>query len=351
MDALKRAVSFAVVVGLVGCIPELADDRARVTTPRVLAVRAVPPEAKPGEAVSLEALVASATADGAVPTWALCLARKPLTELGPVAEECLEGFAAGASGGSSSFVPLGRGATTLATIPADACQRFGPLRPPADASGVSARAVDPDPTGGYHQPVVLGLDAARTLASVRLACGAAGLPNADVVRFTSGYRPNENPALERVEVTASGVTTTLPAGGDGVAVGRGRRVELRAIWAACPRSPVCGDGLCTAGENASSCAADCRDAPRGCTGAESYLHANVETRTVDTRREGIRIAWYATAGTFRDDQSGRSEEDDDLAFAANDWTAPDVPGVVRLWFVVRDDRGGVGFREGVLRVE
>ena len=78
---------------LAACIPDLPRDQGLVTAPRVLAVRAVPAEAPPGARVELSALVAGAPADGL--EWALCVARKPLTELGPVAQECIDGFAAG----------------------------------------------------------------------------------------------------------------------------------------------------------------------------------------------------------------------------------------------------------------
>lgn len=330
------------------CIPNLPDDLSTIRTPRILAVRSVPAEARPGGSVQLTALVA-APPPFAAPAeqleWALCTTRKPLTELGPVAQECIDGFA----GAREDFVRLGRAATVSATVPQDACRRFGPAAPPAEAGGAAARPVDPDRTGGYYQPVIVGGDVGTALASVRIACGLAGVPNAESVRFTQGYRPNENPAIDRLEiVSGTGVREITKSGAH---VPRSARLELRVTWAVCPRAASCGDGLCTSGENQASCAADCRDRPRGCTGAETYLRANLETRVVEEHREGLSVAWFASSGSFADERTGRSEVDPDVADSTNLWTAPDLPGLVRLWIVLRDDRGGVGWGEYMVEVD
>lgn len=329
------------------CVPAFSDDLATVSSPRILAVRSVPAEAKTGAPVRFTALVAGATGESL--EWGMCLARKPLTELGPVAQACIDRFGSG----GETIRRLGRGPSAVGTVPVDACRRFGPLSAPSEAGGVAGRPVDPDLSGGYHQPIVVGSEAGVALASVRLACGVVGVPGAELVRFNQGYRPNENPEIDRLElVTAEGARSIAP-GFDrpGASVQAGTRVDLRAVWAACPRQPVCGDGLCTSGENQSNCPADCRDNPRGCTGAETYLWANAETRTVSDRREGISAAWYATAGSFTDDQTGRTETDPDAVDTSNGWTAPASPGLVRLWIVLRDDRGGVGWEEYLVHVD
>ncbi len=339
-------------LAIAACVPRFTDDQTLVTAPRILAVRAVPAEAKVGIPVELTALVAAPPQSAGRAEhleWALCLARKPLTELGPVAQECIDRFGAG----GESFQRLGRGVTVTSAVPADACRRFGPLSAPTEAGGVASRPVDPDLSGGYYQPVVVGSEVGVSLASVRLACGIVGVPSSEVVRFNKGYRPNENPELERLEVvTPSGVLPVTP-GVDrpGLTVRGSERIELRAVWPGCPRQPVCGDGLCTSGENQSSCAADCRTKPRSCTGAETYLFADPESRTVRERREGITVSWYASAGAFAEEATGRTERDPDGVDTTNRWTAPTRPGLVRLWVVLRDDRGGVGWQEFVVRVD
>jgi hypothetical protein len=334
---------------LAACVPEFTDDQSLISAPRILAVRSVPAEAPAGMAVRLSALVASPDGLPAAASnldWSLCLARKPLTELGPVASACIERI------GEDTEIHrrLGRGATVQGTVPADACQRFGPLAAPAQAGGVAGRPVDPDLSGGYHQPVIVGSELGTALGSVRIACGTVGMPNAEVIRFTRGYRPNENPEIDRLEIAGD---KAIPQGGEkaGVPVRARQRLDLRAVWAACPRQPVCGDGLCTADENQSSCPGDCRDNPRGCTGAESYLWANPDLRVVQARREGIVASWFASSGAFAEEQTGRTETDEDGVDTTNVWIAPDTPGIVHLWIVVRDDRGGVGWGQYVLKVE
>jgi hypothetical protein len=54
----------------------------------------------------------------------------------------------------------------------------------------------------------------------------------------------------------------------------------------------------------------------------------------------MRVSWFATAGSFSDDRTGR-EEHDLATFSDVQWTAPSTPGVVHLWVVLRDARGGV----------
>jgi len=329
MVVLKRAVLAGL---LAACLPSFDDDPSRVDAPRVLAVRAIPAEATPGQAVTLSVLVAS-RAPAPPPAWALCTARRPLTELGPVAQSCIDRFPSG-----PELLPLGTGFDATATLAADVCQRFGPLTPPADASGIAARPADPDPTGGFHQPVVVGGPAEKALGSIRLACGAVGAPNAEMARLAREYRPNENPVIEALEIDGR------PAAD--VPIRPGARVVLRARWARCPGAPVCGDGLCTSGENGTTCASDCGPSARGCTGAEVYVAIDAATRAVTARRETIQVAWYATDGRFAASQTAANGD-----AAEGVWTAPTVPGSVRAWAVARDDRGGVGWIEVALRVE
>lgn len=67
---MRRTVFALSVVLLAGCQASVADP-AIVTGPRILAVRAEPPEVAPGEAVRLEALVVD-TAGATSWTWSLC---------------------------------------------------------------------------------------------------------------------------------------------------------------------------------------------------------------------------------------------------------------------------------------
>ena len=63
----------------------------------------------------------------------------------------------------------------------------------------------------------------------------------------------------------------------------------------------------------------------------------------------MRVSWYATAGAFDTETTGRAE-DDPATTTPNGWSAPGAPGVVHVWIVLRDSRGGVDFASYDLNV-
>ena len=335
---------------LAGCVPEFDDDLSQLRQPRILALKAEPAEAREG-ALTLTALVAVPpdVADPGAPDWALCLDRKPLTELGPVSRRCL----AGIGPGNSALLPLGAGPSVQATLPADSCRLFGPLRPEPKPGEPAGRPVDPDPSGGYYQPFVSALPGAAESAvgGVRLACGIAGAVQAQIVEFNSRYVTNTNPAPAALEIVAGEQSVSIaadePRHSAEKEVPAGERLVLRVSWPDCPRTAECGDGVCSEGESVTTCADDCRDR-QGCTGAESYAWYDPVTRSVGSRRESLRVSWFTSSGRFAEERTGRSEGEADVSFSDNVWRAP-AAGVARIWVVLRDDRGGVGWRSYTLR--
>lgn len=321
---------------LLACVPELDVDLSRVDAPRVLAVRAEPAEVAPGEPVALTALFVdgSGALAGGPLEWAFCEARRPLAELGPVSRACL-----GREG--DAILPLGTGISVTAPTPDDGCRLFGPEPPPATGDGPAGRPVDPDITGGYYQPLRLFADDSDddlTLFQLRIACGLAGADQQQAAEYRARARPNAAPEVAAVE--RDGVVLAPDAV---VTVAAGAELPLRLRWEACPEEPVCGDNRCTLDETAEGCPGDCGGAP-GCGGAETYLRFDPGALTLTTPREAIRVAWYATGGRFAEARTGRSSAERD-AFSDNTWTAPDEPGATTLWLVLRDDRGGVGWRQ------
>ena len=158
--AALRAGLVAVLLAVAGCVPTFDDNLSLVREPIVLAVQSEPAEAAPGESVRLTVLAVTGNADNPAPeaTWGLCVARKPLTELGPVNPICIRP----PNQAPNAIVPLGTGASVQATLPApgqpgllgsSACQLFGPSLPEAMNGEPAGRPVDPDPTGGFYQPV------------------------------------------------------------------------------------------------------------------------------------------------------------------------------------------------------
>ncbi len=186
-----------------------------------------------------------------------------------------------------------------ATLPDDGCRLFGPIAPPPKGNEPPSRPVDPDPTGGFYQPVIASLEGVYSLGSVRLDCGIQRAAREQLLSYNAQYRKNENPRVAALELADDG-TAVEPGSTPTLSVAPGAAVSLTASWDACPTEPVCGDGICGAYEDRANCEVDCAvDAPKGCTGAEPYVWYDLETFTVEPRHEGIRVAWYALGGQLR----------------------------------------------------
>lgn len=324
------------------CIPEFDEDPSLVETPRILAVRAEPAESEENENVTLTALVAVPEGGSAlVPEWAFCSAPKPLTELGPVAQACIEQFSAE----TRLLNFLGSGASIMASVPEGACRVFGPIPPDAASGDASARPVDPDDTGGFYQPVLAGMsldDRTPAFGRLRLSCGLTGLSPDESLKYRLGYRSNENPAVDTLVATVDGTQIDLGEGGS-FAVEPGAQVSFEVSWSECPREASCGDGVCSPGEERVECPEDCSE-PRGCSGAETYAVFDKQVRELGLRRESISVAWYSDVGGFSVPENGVASSDPDTTRTTNTWTAPQSERAAHIWVVVRDERGGVGFR-------
>jgi hypothetical protein len=334
----------------IGCVPTFDDNLPLVTEPIVLSVQSEPAEAAPNQQVQLTGLVATPDVAGAAPalTWGLCIARKPLTELGPVNPVCIQApqFA------PDSIVALGSGQSVTATVPMDACRLFGPSLPEPMNGEPAGRPVDPDPTGGFYQPVGVTLRSSgvTSLGAVRIFCPPSGLDQEQAAAFNANYRNNQNPTVDAVLFGSNAdELQPLPAEPEALQVAAGQALRFRASWAACPSSPQCGDGVCGALEDKNSCPDDCMQ-PKGCTGAETYAWFNPDSRVLETRHESIRVSWFATAGHFDNAVTGRDEDEFTSSSTDNGWTAPSTAGKVRVWLVVRDARGGQSFRSFLVAV-
>lgn len=86
--------------------------------------------------------------------------------------------------------------------------------------------------------------------------------------------------------------------------------------------------------------------------AERYPAFDAVSRTLGSRREAMRVSWLASRGRFAETRTGRDEADE-LRDVATTWTAPsaaDPAAPAILWTVLRDARGGTGFRSLRVRV-
>jgi len=327
-----------VVVGA-GCAPDLGAPPSQVSSLRILAISGTPAEAKPGTMVAYSALLVDGTGErpdlAAGIHWAFCNQPKPLSDLDDVTAACF-------TLDSESFLTdLGQGPTATGALPLQACSLFGPDAPPSMAGMPAGRPADPDPSGGYYQPVRLILQAAGQLVLAaeesRITCGLPGATSTTLASFTSEYQPNTNPTITSV------VAVDAQTGSPLASVAAGQTVTLRTSW------PACAPGMTS------------------CGGAEAYALYDEQSQTVTPRCEAMTVSWFATTGTFAVDRSspdagaggGLQVLDggvdggapgavvaacDGATFADGQWTAPTTPGTALVWAVLRDDRGGVAWQ-------
>jgi hypothetical protein len=357
MVTARRLASALVVFALgavaFGCKPEFDDRNSQITSVRIIGARSVPAEVQPGKPAAYDVLVVGpeGTISDAPIDWAFCTEPKPVNELNDVSILCFRQSA-------DWIVPLGVGEDVSGKTPKNGCNQFGPDVPQADPGQPPGRPADPDSTGGYYQPLRLILPQGDGyllgLAETRLVCGLPGATQEVLKDFSDRYRPNENPTLTGVDVV--GATTTPLTPDDGttppLAVGRGQALTLRASWPACPETAACGDGICSPGEDVTSCADDCpTKGAKGCGGAEPYVYFDPVSRTLVDRHESMRVAWFATGGSFDSDHTGREEDEYTSTSSDDGWTAPEATGTVHLWVVLHDARGGVDWKSFVIDVQ
>src|SRR5262249_24898074 len=149
--------------------------------------------------------------------------------------------------GDSSLVDLGAALSVTANVPADACVLFGPDVPPG-----GFRPRDPDPTGGFYQPVravLAGADLA--FGFTRVTCKLANAPSDVAHDYDLHYAANANPT----------VALAVPP-----AVDAHSTVELTASWPA--------------------------------EAAEAFLYYDPQREVLVTRREAMRVSWFAPGGAI-----------------------------------------------------
>ena len=287
-SASRFARGALVLVALAGCETELDQRLAIGTEPRVLAIVATPAECAPGDAIAYTALVAGP--GGAIEdprTWAFCTSPKSPTEDNSASVGCVAG---------DGLIGLLGTTTASGSIPLDACQTFGP-----DTVAAGFRPRDPDPSGGYFQPVRLAVGDLLAIGLSRVTCDLPNAPGAVAIAYRQGYVANVDPVLHPL---------ALPA------VHAGDAVELVAAW----------------------------DPP------ETYLYYDQLAQVLVTRREAMRISFFATAGAMDRDAVARAEDDPESS-GATTWHAPATPGRQTLFLVLRDSRGGIATQSRSILVE
>ncbi|MBN1962903.1 MAG: hypothetical protein JW841_18375 [Deltaproteobacteria bacterium] len=304
------------------CKPELGEPASLIQEPAILAVRGIPAEAAPLSLVSYEVLVA--TPDGSMlevaADWALCKTAKPPSEPGPISEACL-----------TDGVSLLAEATSniTAEIPYDACQLFGPDVPPQSADEPPGRPRDPDVTGGYYQPVRVTIPTSDgdmvAFGFERISCNPGNAAIDVALQYKEQYQPNNAPELSSVWAKIDGKeqseTTRVI---DGVVpdnllhVPRHANITLGVSW---PQEAV-----------------------------ETFPVYNLTTQKINQTREAMRVSWFSNAGQWAHDRTGRDSNASET-WTSNNLTTPSTSGLIHIWAVLRDNRGGVDWLETVLMVD
>jgi len=278
-----RGNLFAAALCLTACAPTFDDQPYLVDEPRLIDVVVTPPEARPGESVTLTPVVASAQSSAvALSVW-LCPEPTAVGDPRPVHESCLPP--------PSDSIALNVRGTRL-QIPRDACARFGPTPVAAET-----RPADPDATGGYYQPIAIGGLNVVTSARIRIRCPLPNL-STDLARtFEEQYTSNSNPAIGGLTLVRAGAEQTdlsLPAQGS---------VELRLIWDA--------------------------------GSVESYVAPAPDNGSLVWRTESLRVTWFTSRGVLASSATG---PDSEPGSSTNTLSAD--ASALDLWAVLQDDRGG-----------
>jgi hypothetical protein len=311
MNRLNRTVCFALslsALGLTGCEEDDFDPGSRVTDFRVLAVQADQPYARPGETVHFSAL--SHDPSGRPVTWAWAACVNPASSS---VEGCIEDVLSSASGGGSPILATGVGQSSLDyTIPADALTGVDPDALPLALTGILSVACPGELTLANSGSTAFTCVESGTGREMGLDEYVVGVKRV----FMRTSDRNQNPVISRITF-------------DG------------ADWAEGDIKEVDG---CDIDDNTfDDCSSSLRHEMAAIATPESF-ESGVDQFGNDFAEQVI-AQYYATEGIFEDDM--RIAEDPETRWVARNHASGRT---LDVWFVVRDDRGGVTWATRQVRV-
>ncbi len=333
---LAMACWFLPLAVTTACQPTVGAPISLIGGPSILAMKAQPAEALQGAVVTYEVLAADG--NGRIPApdadvtspaqWAICELPKPPIDTNSVNTNCLDTVALPGQPGATND-------TYSAPMPADACREFGPESPPALPGQPPIQPRAADVTGGYYLPVRVSLagipanlqrpgtatpDSIVAFGLERISCGLANAPNGPVLQFNKTYTLNNNPTIDQLTWQQGGAAPAdvprVETGSAPIQVQSGQTVTFSLSWTA--------------------------------DSVETYPAYDILARVLVSHREAMRVAWYATGGTFEHDVTGRTETETEV-FAGNTWKST-ATGAIHLWIVLHDSRGGTDFASFDLQV-
>jgi hypothetical protein len=301
MKLQSASIALALATGVaclpaVSCVDTFERRPSNIDRVRLLAIRAEPAEARPGESVQLTALVVGSNGivdlAAQAPKWSFCLRRPAAAAYNAVADECgeLDG---------PPLVAAAIGTNPSVKLPIDGCKIFGSEPPPPQAGEPPIGPGYPDTSGGFYQPLRLDAEGAPLgFGGVRIRC-ALFQAAVDTARdFRDRYVTNRNPDFLAIEL-ANARTTVAP----------GESIEVVGRYAPASR--------------------------------ERYVVYEPKSQTVQDRVETLKLSWFTTRGSFSSDATAASSTSEEEMRTV--YTAPNDPGVTHLYGVLRDERGGVSY--------
>lgn len=274
-------------------------------TLRVLALKSEPAEVGNGEQATISSLVIDEQlgmmdAGSVTYDWALCTKRPSVgVEIDP---DCYDDDMA-------SFL------TPLPSLPNGQTQ----FTMPADLGIMSFNL--PDASGGFYVPVRL-----------RVSSGGHQVTGFINVRWKSGLQtPNNNPTLTGIDYVVTGADGQLPD--------MGQMVDLEPL----------PDGMLLDVPDGGKIRMRALDAPGS---AETYttFEGNPTSGMTKQVTEQIRFLWYTSAGSLSPDVTGEMQPDTRLDTTKYvDSLATDF-GVIDVWLVAVEERGGTDFLHRQLRL-
>ena len=266
----------------VACVDDIQDQSFLVTNERILAIRGIPAEVRPGENAQYEAFVAPQNESPINVIFSYCTEARRAEERQGISEPCL---------GGDSLQTIQADTTMLS----NACALFGPNTPPNENPlEPPLRPSDPDPSGGYFVPIRAASDSTLSFGQHRIRCDLAGATRALFEEFNERYISNNHPVIEGI---------TAP--------------ELI--------EPFSSYELTLELNEASF---------------EDYVIYNPEESLIFETKETIRVSWYVNKGELLAPQNMVSSNTNRVT---TEWRALTDATNVKGWAVIQDDRGGLDF--------
>jgi len=301
LSSLFTSVALLAALALSACEAEF-DPGTQVSSLRVLAVQADIPYAHPGDTVRLQALSYDPLARPITWAWAACP-----TPAGSSVDACLDQVRADAAAGELVVLAQGEGQDNIdVTIPLDALDGIPePARPQALAGVLSIACPGELELGDLGTPLPFRCTDPASGAELDLHDTVVGVKRV----FLRASDVNENPSIDRVLFDGE-------------------------EWLADDIKEV--DACATDDFDYDACESADRHRIAAVVDAQSFEAGSDEFGGAFS--EEVIVQHYATDGIFEDEV--RIAEDPETGWVARNGSSGTE---VTLWFVARDDRGGVSW--------